>query len=445
MPQITDVVVIGAGIAGLAVAATIGRQGRSVVILEARDRVGGRIWTERDPSGWPVELGAEFIHGLAPEIWAPLRQSHARIDEVEGDYWCRNGRILPCDFFEQVHAILKQMSDRSADQSFLDFLEKCCRNGRDSRQQEAKRRALAYVSGFNAADPRLVGVHWLVKAMRAEEQIEGDRAFRCGNGYESLLAIFRALLIKANVSLHAGTVADDIRWAPGKVEVSANAAGERSMFGARRAIVTLPLAVLQASPGQIGAVRFTPALPQEKLEALERLEMGKVIRLVLRFRERFWDKISAGQKGKTLSDMSFLFSDDEWFPTWWTTMPKKAPILMGWAPFECAERLSGKNRSFVIDRGLATLSRLLGDSLQSLESCLEEAYFHDWQSDPFSRGAYSYGKVGANRAQELLAHPVDNTLFFAGEAVDTTGHNGTVHGAIASGYRAADQLLRGLD
>ena len=445
MPQITDVVVVGAGIAGLAAAAEIGGHGASVVILEARDRVGGRIWTEHDSSGWPIELGAEFIHGLPPEIWEPLQQSHAETDEVEGDYWCSNGRILPCNFFERVDAILKQMSVRSADQSFLEFLEKCCHDGHDPSQQEAKRRALAYVSGFNAADPRLVGVYWLVKAMRAEKQIEGDRAFRCVNGYETLLAVFRARLAERNVSLHTGTVADRIRWTRGKVEVSVQAAGERSMFAARRVIVTLPLAVLQAASGQAGAVRFTPPLPREKLEALEKLEMGKVIRLVLRFRERFWDKISPVKHDRTLSHMSFLFSDDEWFPTWWTTMPKKAPILTGWAPFECAARLSGKTRSFVVDRGLATLSRLFSISMRTLEGWLEEAHFHDWQGDPFSRGAYSYGKVGANRAQELLARPVDNTLFFAGEAIDTTGHNGTVHGAIASGYHAANALLRGLD
>jgi monoamine oxidase len=76
---------------------------------------------------------------------------------------------------------------------------------------------------------------------------------------------------------------------------------------------------------------------------------------------------------------------------------------------------------------------------------LERAYFHDWQSDPFSRGAYSYGRVGADGAQQVLAAPLEKTLFFAGEATDTSGHNGTVHGAIASGHRAAREILQGLD
>ena len=147
-------------------------------------------------------------------------------------------------------------------------------------------------------------------------------------------------------------------------------------------------------------------------------------------------------KRKTLSGMSFLFSDDDWFPTWWTASPAKLPIITGWAPFRCAEQLSGKNRSFVIDRSLQTLSRLLNFNLEELTHLLDDAYFHDWQNDPFSRGAYSYGGVGADGAQQALASPIENTLFFAGEATDITGHNGTVHGAIASGHRAAEEILR---
>jgi monoamine oxidase len=181
------------------------------------------------------------------------------------------------------------------------------------------------------------------------------------------------------------------------------------------------------------------------LAALKKLEMGKVMRVTLRFRHRFWDNISApGDERKTLSGLSFLFSQDDWFPTWWTTMPEKLPIITGWAPFRCGERLSGKSRSFVIDQCLGTSSNLLSIGRDELAGLLDAAYFHDWQSDPFSRGAYSYGAVGGDGAQQALASPIENTLFFAGEATDTTGHNGTVHGAIASGRRAAREILHGL-
>ncbi|PYQ43211.1 MAG: FAD-dependent oxidoreductase, partial [Acidobacteria bacterium] len=145
---------------------------------------------------------------------------------------------------------------------------------------------------------------------------------------------------------------------------------------------------------------------------------------------------------KNLSGMSFLFSQSEWFPTWWTTMPEKSPLITAWAPFRSAERLSGQSEQFVTEHALQTLSDLLGPGVHELQGLLERSYLHDWQSDPFSLGAYSYGKVGADGAQQAIAAPLDNTVFFAGEATDTTGHNGTVHAAIASGYRAAKDILQ---
>jgi monoamine oxidase len=188
--------------------------------------------------------------------------------------------------------------------------------------------------------------------------------------------------------------------------------------------VTLPLALLQAQPDDHGAVRFTPPLPRTKLEALKRLEMGKVIRVTFRFHKRFWDSIPApNNREKTLSGMGFLFSDDEWLPTWWTTMPHKLPMITARAPFRCAKQLSGESRSFVIDSCLQTLSRLLSVELEELTRLLDDAYFHDWQNDPFSRGTYCYGGLGADGAQQALANPIENTLFFAGEATDITGHN----------------------
>ena len=117
-------------------------------------------------------------------------------------------------------------------------------------------------------------------------------------------------------------------------------------------------------------------------------------------------------------------------------------MIIGWAPFRSAEKLSGQSESFVVERTLRTLSSLLGPSPHELQNLLECAYYHDWQTDPFSQGAYSYGKVGADGAQQALAAPLENTVFFAGEATETTGHNGTVHAAIATGYRAAQEILR---
>jgi monoamine oxidase len=441
-----DVIIIGAGAAGLAAAAELGRSGLSVSILEARDRIGGRIFTLRDTAlNVPIELGAEFIHGLAPEIWLPLQERNVTPTEVEGGLWCANhAHLSRCDFFSRVEEILDRMDDRLPDESFRSFLERCWPEAsRNPEQQEAIQRAVGYVTGFNAADPDQVGVHWLLKGMRADEAIEGDRSFRLTNGYQPLLDLYQQELLRYGVTTETDTIVEAIHWRTGHAEVIAHNGQGAARFTASRVLVTLPLAVLQARPGSVGAFQFSPPLPTQKLDAMQRMEMGKVIRIVLRFRNRFWETISSGAgNSETLADMSFLFSQDGWFPTWWTTMPRTLPIITGWAPFRSAEKLSGKTQSFVIEHSLETLSGLMRINREELESLLEAAYFHDWQSDPFSRGAYSYGKVGGSAAPEALGVPMDNTLFFAGEATDTSGHNGTVHGAIASGRRAASEILR---
>jgi monoamine oxidase len=170
------------------------------------------------------------------------------------------------------------------------------------------------------------------------------------------------------------------------------------------------------------------------------------------FRERFWagkhhgapaflSAKETGSANKNLSNLSFLFSRDPAFPTWWTQMPQPLPIITGWAPAHSAEQLAGLSRARIIDRALDSLGSLLGLKKSLLRSQLKTAYFHDWDSDPFSRGAYSYVKASGEGCQKTLSAPIDDTLFFAGEATDTTGHNGTVHGAIASGIRAAKQIL----
>jgi monoamine oxidase len=439
-PDRFDVIVIGAGAAGLVAAAELAEIGLSVIVLEARDRIGGRIFTLNDlEQPFPIELGAEFIHGRPPEIMDALRQSKIPISEVDGDNWCaENAGLSSCDFFSEVDEILQRMNDDGPDESFASFLKRCCPDA----SADAKKHALSYVAGFNAADPAQVSVHWLVRQMKAEEKIEGNRAFRARGGYQPLLDLLQQRVAKACVGVRINTVVQRVSWRSGNVSVDAVCDKQAIRLHASRLLVTVPLGVLQARPGEPGAIEFSPALPQEKLDSIAGMEMGKVLRVVLHFRERFWDRIHAsGGENKTLDHMSFLFSQDNWFPTWWTAMPDRFPIITGWAPWQCAERLESESVP-VVARALQSLGGLLGVGTTEMERLLEIAYFHDWQADPYSRGAYSYVKTGSADAPEVLSRPVKDTLFFAGEATDVSGNNGTVHAAIASARRAVVQITK---
>ena len=444
-----DVIVIGAGAAGISAALALHEAGLAVTILEARDRIGGRIFTVHDPElRAPIELGAEFIHGRPRELWDLLTSHKIAITETDGDHWCaEDGQLRLCDFFPDVDKILNKMDGRKPDQSFSDFLKDYESKKKNTRREKrASVWATNYITGFNAADPALVGVHWLVKGMRADEKIEGERTFRAAHGYTDLIRIFQQQLSDSEVVVHAKSVVEKVTWRPGHVEVATRCPQGTTTFSSPRVLITVPLGVLQARPDDNGAIHFDPVLPPGKQNAIRGVMMGKVIRVTLRFRERFWEKLPKSRTAhsksdsKTLDELSFLFSHDDYFPTWWTTMPQKLPFLIGWAPFHCAERLSGKNDSFIVEQSIATLHRLLGVSTQEIESLLQHTYFHDWQTDPFSRGAYSYGKVGEEKANQALGEPVSGTLFFAGEATDVSGHNGTVQGAIASGKRAASEI-----
>ena len=435
-----DVIVVGAGIAGLSSALALTRAGVKVALLEARGRTGGRIFTLWDDAlNSPIEVGAEFIHGRPPQIWNMLDELKITPKEISGENWCfADHELRPCDFFGEVEDLLGKMDEEAPDESFLSFVQRCCP---EERFDPAKKWATGYITGFHAADPAQISVHSIIKSSKADEKIHGERAYRIPAGYQVLIGHFTDELKRANVPIHLQTIVEEISWSKAKVRARARRDDGPVTFESTKALITLPLSVLQAKAGESGAVRFSPELPQAKNCALQNLAMGKAGRVVLRFRERFWDNLRPTHPAKGLSDLCFLFSREPWFPTWWTAMPQKTPVITGWAPFPDAAQLAGKSVDLVISMALQALGGLLGVSANDLEKLLERGYWHDWEADPFSRGAYSYVKVGGDNAQRDLGAPVESTLYFAGEGTDDTGHNGTVHAALASGQRAAREIL----
>jgi monoamine oxidase len=200
--------------------------------------------------------------------------------------------------------------------------------------------------------------------------------------------------------------------------------------------------VLQ-QPDSASGITFSPNV-DAMTKALAGIAMGVVARVVLMFREPFWEKRNVRRKTgpDTLTELSFLMSTDEDLPVWWTAAPVRAPILVGWAGGPRASRLIETGENEIESRAIAAIARQLGMQRRAVSGLVEQFWHHDWLHDPFTLGAYSYALVGGSKAAAQLARPVEKTLFFAGEAADSTGRTGTVHGAIGTGYRAADAFLR---
>ncbi len=432
-----DVVIIGAGVAGLTAARLLAGAGLRVLILEARDRIGGRVWTIHSPDGVPVELGAEFIHGCPRVIFDLVRSAKLDAREFNGPQWIETGGKLQRsgDFFSRIQSILDRMSSRGPDRSFAGFLDDYI-----AGDNAAKLWGLEYVEGFHGALAERISVHSLVRGRKAEKEIEGSRSFQFVHGYESLLQVLKDALPPKLVSIRLNTVVNIVRWAKHDVRLQAQTPSGTAEFSAPRAVVTLPLGVLQMPVDVPGAVRFEPAL-EEKTSALLLLYMGQAIRISLLFSQRWWEQIAPiGEQAGALRDMSMVFSHQEWFPTWWTRVTS-APVLTGWAASRRGERLSGKPSVFVKDRALEALTAIFDFPRPELESLLQSWFVHDWQSDPYARGSYSYVGIGGEGAQAELAESMADTLYFAGEATNTEGHHGTVHGAIATGERVAREIL----
>ena len=427
-----DVIVIGAGAAGLAAASELAAAGHSVLVLEARERIGGRILTQAEPGlAAPVELGAEFIHGEAAVTRALLARSGVAALDVCGSHWSLQAGQLSVR--DTLFAHIRQAMERhdlppGTDMSFDEFLE---RELAQALTPEERQFARTMAEGFDAADTARASA----RALRAEwtgETVGGASQSRPRDGYASVLAPLVAALQGERAQLRLRTTVEHLRWSKGLVEVSGRFGGQPFAARAGRAVVAVPLGVLQQPVGAAGSIGFTPELAA-KHAPLGTLASGAVTKLVLRFASPFWQRLQDGR----YRDAAFFHAPSEPVPTFWTAAPLDAPLLVAWAGGPRAFAPGADPRA-IVHAALASLEALFGAQAQ-LADQLEGYCYHDWQDDPFARGAYSYALVGGSDARNRLAEPLEGTLFFAGEATDRD-EAGTVTGALRSGLRAAREV-----
>jgi len=423
-----DVVIIGAGVSGLSAACELRKSGLSILVLEARDHIGGRAWTRHEPGlSAPIELGAEFIHGRVPETFELLHEVGKAALDTSGAHWTlRDGKLVQNteDLFGDIqNAVERSKILEKPDIPFGEWLDSSEQYG---LSREAARMGRAFVEGFDAADPARVSAHFVAREWGSGGMLDSPQ-FRPLGGYNSVLSALAGSLERDNILLQLQAVVKQVRWQRGAAEVEITRFDQTFTVKATAVIVTLPLGVLQA-----GTVGFTPAL-ESKQQALQQLLFGPVLKLSLRFRKAFWEELDE----RKYAGASFFHSADTTFPTFWTSLPLRSPLMTAWVAGPKAAQLSTREMPHIVGQALESLSTVFG----GIQLELEGAYLHNWQTDPFSLGAYSYIGVGGSNARHSLAAPLEDTLFFAGEATDEK-EPATVGGALQSGARVAQEVKK---
>jgi monoamine oxidase len=407
------VLIVGAGVAGLAATCELAAAGLQPLVLEGRARVGGRIHTLSTGDGAPVELGAEFLHGLAPEVERFICEHHLARRQVSDDHWkVRDGAFEQWpNFWDQLAEVFDKIPKRGGDKTYAAFVAKV--RGVD---EPTKILANDFVEGFHAGSAARISVQSIAEAEKASDQVEGTKQFRFVAGYGELVRAMHAKAVASGAHILLSHAVSRVEWQSGHVRVTARAGNELLHFDAHCAVITLPLGVLQA-----GSVVFDPRLPKHERAAAS-VAMGNVVKVNLILRPGLWPEEKEG----------FIHLATEHFPTWW----RNGSVVTAWVGGPKAD--AHDSALAAINSAMDSLSQVFGRDARPF---VESAQFHNWRIDPFAHGAYSYVPVGGLNARKVLAQPVERTLFFAGEATAQSGFQGTVHGAVESGLRAAREVL----
>ncbi|NTV38629.1 MAG: FAD-dependent oxidoreductase [Demequinaceae bacterium] len=429
-----DTIVVGAGVAGLTAARLLAQAGRSVVILEARDRVGGRIWTERK-DGLVTDLGASWIHGIVDSPIASAAGAFAmptmeftvggyQVDGRPIAYYGPDGRRLSDAearrFADDVHAVDAALVDVVArstnDASYRDVTEAAL--GGMGWEADRGRRVREYLE-HRAEEQYGAWIEDLAAHGLDDDQIDGDEVV-FPEGYDRLPA-----RLAEGLDVRLEHVVSHVRWDHDGVAVNT----DRGVYEARTAVVTVPVGVLQSE-----GFRIEPTLPEPVSSALARLTMNAFEKVVLRFPTRFWDDgvYAIRQQGP----------EGAWWHSWYDLTPLHGtPALLTFAAGPAAIATRDWAQGRVVESILAQLRRLYGDRVEQPS----HVHFTHWQDDPFSRGSYAYMTLGATTADhDALATPIGGVLHLAGEAT-WTNDPATVPAAMFSGHRAAQNILgRGL-
>src|SRR5688500_6447278 len=306
-----DIIIIGAGAAGLMAAYQLSKAGNRVIILEARDRLGGRIHTINDTSfNHVADAGAEFIHGRLPVTFGLLEEAGIEATRTDGKNWVYKETQLRQgeDMIENWDLLMQRVKQVKADLPLSEFINKYLPEPElDSLRDGVK----SFAEGYDTADTHKASTLALREEWSNEEQWE---QYRPQGGYTRLINYLAETSSQLGTTIQLSAIVKELQWSNGHVQTLTDAA----TYSARKVIVTVPLGILQAPADAKAAIRFTPEIP-DKIHAAREMGFGAVIKILLQFDHTFWNE-RRDSKGNSMRGMGYLFTD-VFVPTWWTQFP----------------------------------------------------------------------------------------------------------------------------
>ncbi|OMO75320.1 Amine oxidase [Corchorus olitorius] len=488
------IIVVGAGPAGLTAARHLQRQGFSVVVLEARDRIGGRVYTDRSSLSVPVDLGASIITGVEADVSTNRRPDPSSLvcAQLGLDLTVLNsscplydivtGQKVPADLDDALEAeynallddmefLVAQKGEKAMRMSLEDGLEYALKRhrmaevGADIEETESHSSVNAlFDSKSNAIgnfpeekgskgeilsplERRVMNWHYAhleygcaasLKEVSLPHWNQDDVYGGFGGAHCMIKGGYSTVVesLGEGLPIHLNHVVTDILYSPKdsgiddgqhrQVKVSTSNGSE---FSGDAVLITVPLGCLKA-----GAIKFSPPLPQWKHSSIQQLGFGVLNKVVLEFPEVFWDD-TVDYFGVTAEETD---SRGHCFMFWNVRKTVGAPVLIALVAGKAAIDGQSMSSSDHVNHAVIVLRKLFGEA--SVPDPVASVVT-DWGRDPFSYGAYSYVAIGASGEDyDMLGRPVENCLFFAGEAT-CKEHPDTVGGAMMSGLREAVRLI----
>lgn len=431
--ETTNILIIGAGAAGLMAAYKLVQKGHKVTVLEARDRIGGRIHTIKDHDFFKqAELGAEFIHGDLPVTMGLLKEAGIAYVPAGGEMLrYANGTFIRDEsFIEHWDLLTEKLRELKEDTSIGLFLE---REFAGDEYKGMRHSVTRFVSGYDTADIYRASAFALRQEWINEDE---DAQHRVKGGYGSMIAYLGDKIKEADGTIWLNSVVRTVHWQRGYVRVTT---ADGTAYNANKLVIALPLGVLQAKQHEQGTLIFEPPV-KEHSEVIRQMGFGAIIKFLLQFDSPFWEQPGTKDRiGRDMQEMAFIISDEE-IPTWWTQHPQPSALLTGWLGGPPAEVKKDCTAEELLRQALQSLSNIFKLDIEHLQTKLIAWNIANWTVDPFTRGSYVYDTIETPKARKLLVEPIDDTLFFAGEYLYDGPAMGTVEAALTSGVDAAERI-----